>query len=143
MDMVGYVVMYEDYIQSPHLDINSSNLYSFIIHVPLCIEGSWIYVWERGDGFSVNRDMVHIPFGSMLVLRSDVWHGGIVGGKGNLRFHAAIMARDDLTSDDQLVYNCSPAVAKKKYNGLRVQYSEAKHYFAKKLRERCNSYRNT
>ena len=113
MDMVGYVVTYKDYIQSPHLDINSSNLYSFMIHVPLCIEGGWIYVWERGDGFNVNREMVHIPFGSMLVLRSDVWHGGIVGGKGNLRFHAAIMARDDLMSDDHLVYDCTPTVVKK------------------------------
>ena len=125
-EMVGYIVTYEDYIQTPHLDISSSSVYSYIIHVPLCINGAWIYVWERGDGITINREMIHIPFGSMLVLRSDVWHGGIVGGKGNLRFHAAIMAYDDFTSDDQLVYNCTPTMAKKKFNGLRVQYSEAK-----------------
>ena len=88
VDMVGYIFTYEHYIHSPHLDINFSNLYSFIIHVPLCIEGGWIYVWERGDGFSVNREMVHIPFGSILVLRSNIWHGGLSEGNGNLQFHA-------------------------------------------------------
>ena len=75
--------------------------------------------------------MVHIPFGSMLVLRSDVWHGGIVGGKGNLRFHAAIMARNDLMETDQLVYDVTPKEAKKKFDSLQVDYSEAKTFFDK------------
>ena len=128
-EMVGYIVTYEDYIQTPHLDISSSSVYSYIIHVPLCINGAWIYVWERGDGITINREMIHIPFGSMLVLRSDVWHGGIVGGKGNLRFHAAIMARDDLMSTDQLVYDVTPKEAKKKFDSLKVYYSKAKTFF--------------
>ena len=79
VDKVGFVLTYKDYVQSPHLDI-IGRLHSYIIHIPLCKNGGWIYLWERGDGATLNRQMIHIPFGSMLVLRNDVWHGGIVGG---------------------------------------------------------------
>ena len=129
LDLVGFIVTYEDYVQTPHLDINSHKLFSFIIHVPLCITGAWIYLWERDGSVNVKREMIHIPFGSMLVLRSDVWHGGIVGGKGNLRFHAAIMVKDDMLDHDNLVYDCSPATAKKHFDGLKVEYDKAKTLF--------------
>ena len=44
--------------------------------------------------------MIHIPFGSMIVVRSDVWHGGILGVKGNMRFHAAIIVHEDSNGKD-------------------------------------------
>ena len=47
-----------------------------------------IYVWDsNGD----NYDLVFIPFGCFLVLRSDVLHGGWVGGSGNIRLHLALV----------------------------------------------------
>ena len=50
VEKVGIVLSYKDYIQTPHLDIDSSSLkHSYIIHVPLCENGAWIYLWERGD----------------------------------------------------------------------------------------------
>ena len=33
-----------------------------------------------------------IPFGSILILIEDVWHGGLSGGVGNVRLHGAIIA---------------------------------------------------
>ena len=52
----------------------------------------------------MNRELVKIPFGSCLILRDDVWHGGIVGGVGNIRFHGAIVAKGDAASTDRLAY---------------------------------------
>ena len=94
-------MMYKDYVQTSHLDINHFVCYSYIIHQPLCVYDPWIDVWERGDISNGNKEMVHIPFGSLLVLRSDVWHGGVVGGKGNLTFHAVIIHKNDITSTEQ------------------------------------------
>jgi hypothetical protein len=31
---------------------------------------------------------MHIPFGTALLLRGDVYHAGCYGSKGNIRFHA-------------------------------------------------------
>ena len=78
---------------------------------------------------NVEHEMIHIPFGSMLVLRSDVWQGVLVGGKGNLRFHAAIMSRDDMLDTDRLSYDCIPSKAKKTFDGLKVEYDKAKTFF--------------
>ena len=72
VDLVVFFVTYEDCVQTPHLDISSFKLYSFIIHVPLCINGAWIYLWEIGDCVNVKHEMIHIPFGSMFLLRSDL-----------------------------------------------------------------------
>ena len=46
---------------------------------------------------------MNIPFGSMLVVRSDLWHGEILGGKGNMRLHAAIIVHEYSKEKDQLV----------------------------------------
>ena len=70
--------------------------------------------------------MVHIPFGSLLVLRNDVWHGGVVGGKGNLRFHVAIIHKPDMTSTEQLVYDLPSGKASKTFEKLKVNYDEDK-----------------
>ena len=84
VNLVGFGVTYEDYFQTPHLDILSFKLYSFIIHVPLYINGGLICSCETGHCVNVNGEMIHIPFCSVLVLRIDVLHGGTVGGKVSL-----------------------------------------------------------
>ena len=78
---------------------------------------------------NVKHEMIHILFGSMLVLRSNVCHGGIVVGKCNLRFHAAIMIHDDMLDTDKLAYDCSPSDTKKHFDGLKVEYDKAKNVF--------------
>ena len=127
-EKVGVVLTYQDYIQSPHQDIEyeENGPHSYIIHVPLCECGAWIYLWQLGGGLNLNCNMIHIPFGSILVLRDDVWHGGIVGGKGNIRFHAAILVRENIDSHDHLIYECGPDDAKRAFGSLEVNYSEHK-----------------
>ena len=124
VEKIAILMTYKDYVQTPHLEINHFICYSYIIHVPLCVSGSWMYVWERGDGWNGNKEMVHIPFGSLLVLRNDIWHGGVVGGKGNLTFHAAIIHKNDMTSTEQLVYDLPSGKASKTFEKLKVNYDE-------------------
>ena len=62
-EKVGVVMSKSDYVQIPHLDIVSSNNHSWIIYVPLCEHGAWIYVWDNGDASNTTREMIHIPFG--------------------------------------------------------------------------------
>ena len=50
------------------------------------------------------RELLYIRFGSMLVLHGNVWHGGIVGSLGSVRFHAAILPAVNTTMSDDLVY---------------------------------------
>ena len=48
----------------------------------------------------MHKTLVHIPLGSFLVFCEDVWHGGIVGGEGNVRVHSEIL-RHGLSSQPQ------------------------------------------
>jgi len=67
--------------QDPHTDypyhITRRNLIdrirlSWTAHLPITPEGSWITMWfGPGVGYTL-----HIPFGTVLLLRSDVIHGG-------------------------------------------------------------------
>ena len=135
VEKVVFVLTYKDYIQTPHLDIDSSSLkHIYIIHVPLC-NGECIHLWERGDGKNVNRDMIYIQFGSMIVARSDVRYGGILLGKGNMRFHAAIIVHKDSKEKDELVYRCDNVVAKRTFDNLKVDYKKAKKLLGKRFTE--------
>ena len=51
------------------------------------------------------------------------------GGGGNLRFHAAIMAHDDILETDRLTCDCSSYKGKKHFDGLKVEYEKAKTLF--------------
>ena len=104
LDKVGLVVTTRDHIQVPHLDVDRlSDNHSWIYHAPLCHSGGYIYIWENGHG-GMNRELVKIPFGSCLILWDDIWHGGIVGGVGNIRFHGAIVAKGDAETSNHPVY---------------------------------------
>ena len=57
--------------------------------MPTCKHGMYLYIWDV-DAPGLKKTLLHIPFGSFLVLRDDVWHGGIIGGEGNIRVHGGI-----------------------------------------------------
>ena len=105
-EKVGLVCTIRPYVQVPHQDFDHcSDVRGVILHAPLCEEGSYIYVWKsKCRHMPTERELLYIPFGSMLVLDGNVWHGGIVGSPGNVRFHAAILPTVDTTMSDQLVY---------------------------------------
>ena len=63
-----------------------------MLHLPLCAEGMWVATW-RMDGEDHLGDplpkIVHIPFGTMLVLQADASHAGAFGRPGNACFHCS------------------------------------------------------
>ena len=98
----GLAMMVQDWVQAPHLDcVVTPNNHSWIFHVPLCTSGSYLYIWNQ-DGN--DKKLVWIPLGSFLVLRDDVWHGGLCGGTGNLRVHGGIFDTLALETTTKLTY---------------------------------------
>ena len=90
-------------MQMPHQDCkcNENNIHSWIFHVPICARESYIYIW---DVENMHNTLVHIPLGSFIVLCQDVWHGGIVGGEGNVRVHGGIFEAWAFQSASKLTY---------------------------------------
>ena len=109
LEKIGLVCTVRPYVQVPHQDFDrSGEQRGVIIHCPLCEEGIWLYVWkENQNKLPKEYQLLHIPFGSMLILDVDVWHGGIMGSPGNVRFHATIFPKYDSTTHAQLVYRKS------------------------------------
>ena len=56
----------------------------------------------------------------IYVVRGGVWHGVILGGKGNMRFHDAIIVHNDSKEKDELVYGCDNVVAKRTFDNPQV-----------------------
>ena len=82
---LGYIVTNFDQVQHPHLDMRSNRYpekVEWIVHFPLSRKGEYFYIYT-GDWMG-NYTLLHIPLGLFLVLRSDVYHGGFGGGKGNV-----------------------------------------------------------
>ena len=102
---IGLVATVADYVQMPHQDCDCrNNLHSYIFHVPINEDGSYIYLWDVSDPLGLKKTLVHIPLGSFLVLREDVWHSGIVGGEGNVRVHGGIFEPYAFSTTSQLIY---------------------------------------
>ena len=123
-EKVGLVCTIKPYVQVPHLDFDRNGTErGIIIHAPLCEEGSWIYIWKANTRSTPKqKQMLFLPFGSMLVLDGDVWHWGIFGSPGNVRFHAAIIPTKDAKVKAELVYKPGD---KQWMEGMNVAYEEA------------------
>ena len=115
---IGLVATVADYVQMPHQDCDCrNNQHSWIFHVPINEGGSYIYMWDVSDPLGLKKTLVHIPLGSFLVLREDVWHSGIVGGEGNVRVHGGIFEAWAFNTTSQLVY---PPVSKDNIPNLKA-----------------------
>ena len=115
---IGLVATVADYVQMPHQDCDCrNNQHSWIFHVPINKDGSYIYIWDVSDPLGLKKTLVHIPLGSFLVLREDVWHSGIVGGEGNVRVHGGIFEAWAFNTTSQLVY---PPVSKDNIPNLKA-----------------------
>ena len=62
-----------------------------------------------------------ISFGSILILREDVWHGGLIGVVGNVNLHASIIANEHILSTKILKYGSWNL--KWAFSGMKVDYS--------------------
>ena len=61
---------------------------SYILHVPLEKEGMQLRLGKFDDNFNLNHDLIHIPFGSGIVIHLKQLHAGHYGSPQNFRFHA-------------------------------------------------------
>ena len=59
--------------------------------VPLSEAGSHLFIYK--DDLTDKR-LIHIPFGSCFMLRSDVIHGGYCGCPGNTRLQVSFTRHD-------------------------------------------------
>ena len=140
----GLVITVQDYVQAPHQDCQvTPDNPSWIFHVPLCKGGSYLYIWE--DDCKVKK-LVWIPLGSFLVLRDDVWHGGLCGGAGNVRVHGGIFDSMAIESTGILAYPPSTSLANymkghnSKHNkkGTGVNYDNAINLVGKNTSEQMS-----
>lgn len=90
----GFLVTEEESFQPVHFDFEKIpkriNDRPFILHLPLCREGMKLNV-VIVKGRRLYPISLRIPFGSFVLTRADVLHGGCYGGKGNMRFHSIIL----------------------------------------------------
>ena len=89
----GVVMTINEYHQHMHRDSLVDEF--VIVHCPLNREGMWIRILDPDNSHRV----VHIPFGSYLVLPSKVFHAGVYGSKFNYRFHLTIQRRSQPVVD--------------------------------------------
>ena len=89
-EILAFLITKENFVQSPHIDFevdHKNKKFGYIMDLPLCSSGCDIFIWDN-DG--TIKELYHIPFGTFLIRRSDVYHSGHSGGKGNLRLHLCI-----------------------------------------------------
>ncbi len=132
---VGVLVTLKARPQRAHCDfkeldkISNEKLLPWIVVIPLTEEGTTINIWpgpcvyvEEHDTFKNNMKHIPrhpvrlvIPFGSMLMIRSDIVHGGSFGSRGNTRMHLAINMRASIEATQNLDCVFSPTGARLHY----------------------------
>ena len=112
--MTVYLIATEEWgSQSAHTDFEmefevGAPLRPWILHCPLCKEGMWILIWTGPHHEGEKPLLVHIPFGRMMLLKSDVVHSGCYGQSGNLRLHAVFRHRARPEVDSDSLYRSGP-----------------------------------
>ena len=100
----GFVMTLHELCQNPHRDFKGHSklellageehlvgCLSSVLHLPLCEEGMQLNIWPE-DKKGEKPIRIDIPFGTFLVARVDVVHGGVFGSSGNVRLHIAYEA---------------------------------------------------
>ena len=104
----GAVLTVKPFAQPPHRDMQGfdrkddwqQSYFPFILHLPLCEEGMFLNVWHMPHDESVAPYQLHIPFGTFVLLRVDVVHGGVLGSPGNVRLHVAFRTKKSAIETD-------------------------------------------
>ena len=65
--------------------------HGWITTVPLARKGAWLFLYNDKV---MEKRLVHIPFGTVFTMRSDVYHGGCLGSKGNCRMQISIIVAE-------------------------------------------------
>ena len=89
----GLAVHQEFHLDNKNINLDDKNE-AFIVHIPLCVEGMWLRLAKLQNNAILVDEMLHIPFGSGVILPSYQLHTGHYGKVGNFRFHAVISNTD-------------------------------------------------
>ena len=91
--------------------------------VPLSEAGSHLFIYK--DDLTDKR-LIHIPFGSCFMLRSDVIHGGCCGDRGNTRLQVSFICHKMIENYRELGHmNPDLCEAKGFYDPPMVDYDQA------------------
>ena len=128
-EVVGFIVTLEDTMEVPHVDVDvkQQHCHSWFLHCPLILKGSYINVWNKEGK---QGDLIFIPFGYFVLLRSDVVHSGICSGVENLSLHCKLLATP-ITNEEKVVLAMTGQEWVKYVNekNLNVCYDTAKPIF--------------
>ena len=132
-----YILVYtkKKYLQNAHVDLSESVFVphkplGFIMHLPLCSEGTWLRIWERDGVLRLISTgyLIHILFGTVLFLRSDIVHSGIFGLHGNLWLHCAFQPASYPGDKTKLLHLDPKASGKLSIGDLdKVVYARYRH----------------
>ena len=80
--------------------------YGWSVDVPLYLEGSYAFLYAPQSKNLTDIPKVHIPFGCVLLTRSDILHGGYGGSRGSLRLRGTFHTDEyDFVNNDVLERN--------------------------------------
>ena len=92
--------------------------------VPLSEAGSHLFIYK--DDLTDKR-LIHIPFGSFFMLRSDVIHGGCCGDPGNTRLQVSFICHKMIENYRELGHaNSDICKDKGFYHPPMVDYNQVK-----------------
>ena len=66
---------------------NTNEEIGWSFHLPLCREGSHLFLYDAGTNGPTSVQKVHIPFGCALLTRYNIGISGNAGSFGNIRLH--------------------------------------------------------
>ena len=91
VEAVSLIVDNNQGIEVPHYSeffdvaMTKKKQFGWSVEVPLCSEGTVIFLYNYDSANNIKCQKIHVPFGCALIIRSDVLNGGYGGKKGSLR----------------------------------------------------------
>ena len=109
--------------------------------VPLSEAGSHLFIYK--DDLTDKR-LIHIPFGSCFMLRSDVIHGGCCGGRGNTRLQVSFI-RHDMIENYRELGHINRVICREKgfYYPPKVTYNHVEELLGVELNNTLARYPST
>ena len=109
--------------------------------VPLFEAGSHLFIYN--DNLTDKR-LIHILFGSCIMLRSDVIHGGCCGGHGNTRLQISFIRHHMIENYRELGHiNSDICRAKGFYHPPEVTYNHVEELLGVELNNTLARYPST
>ena len=107
--------------------------YGWSVEVPLCSEGTVIFLYNYDSADNIKCQKIHVPFGCALIIRSDVLNGGYGGKKGSLRLRGTFHTTKYNDENDNVTDQCY--VTEEQVAWLK--YLELHNFVANTINKNC------